>query len=89
MSIMSNEEVIPITNELVEELFMNMMQYQLCKCRSHGEEKKKLKSEIESLKSKLLASAKGTKMEEKVQKEGKQDKMKWGWFYNRNYGWDH
>jgi hypothetical protein len=65
-----------------------MMQYQLCKSRSCAEENKKLKSENESLKHKLLANTEGTKMEEKVQKEGMQDEMKWCWFYDRNYGWD-
>ncbi len=88
ISVKSNEEVIPITDELVDELFMNMMQYQLHKSRSCAEENKKLKSENASLKCKLLASAEGTKMEEKVQKQGMQDEMTWCWFYDRNYGWD-
>jgi hypothetical protein len=88
MSVKSNEEVIPITDKLVDELFTNMTKYQLRKSRSRAEENKKLKSEIESLKHKLLANAEGTKMEEKVQKEGTQNEMKWCWFYDRNYGWD-
>jgi hypothetical protein len=79
MSVKSNEEIIPITDKLVDEHFTNMTQYQLRKSRSRAEENKKLKSENESLKCKLLASTKGTKMEEKVQ---------WCWFYDRNYGWD-
>ena len=88
MSVKSNEEVIPIPEEFVEKHIMNMMQYQLWYSNSHAEEIKLLKSEVKSLKSKVLASAKGTKMEEKAQKEDAQDNMKWCWFYDRNYGLD-
>jgi hypothetical protein len=85
MSVKSNEEVIPIPDKFVEEHITNMMQYQFGKSRSRAEEIKLLKSENKSLKSKLLASVKGTKKEEKAQKEDAQDNMKWCWFYDRNY----
>ena len=88
MSVKSNEEVIPIPDKFVKEHIMNMMQYQFGVSSSRAEQIKLLKSEVESLKNKLLASAKGTKMEEKVQKEDAQDNMKWCWFYDRKYGWD-
>jgi hypothetical protein len=66
MSVKSSDEVIPIPQEFVQKHIMNMLQYHFKVSNCHAKENKLLKSKVESLRSKALASAKDTEMDDKA-----------------------
>jgi hypothetical protein len=63
---------------------MNMLQFHFSLSNCHAEGYELLKSEVEALKSKALASAKDTEMEDKPEMEDTQDNTRWCWLYDRN-----
>ncbi len=89
MSVKSSDKVIPIPQEFIQKHIMNMLQYQHFEVSDcHAKENKLLKSEVKSLRSKALASAKDTEIDDKAKMEDIQDNTRWCWFYDKNTGFD-
>jgi hypothetical protein len=84
----SSDKVIPILPEFIQKHIMNMLQYHFEVSNCNAKENNLLKSEVESLRGKALASAKDTEMDDKAKMEDIQDNTRWCWFYNRNTGLD-
>jgi hypothetical protein len=55
---------------------------------NHAQDAKGQKSEIKAFKSKALAIAKDTEMEDMAEMEDTQDNARWCWLYDRNTNFD-
>jgi hypothetical protein len=90
MVVKNDEEEIPISDELVQEHIVNMLNLYFRLSNSHACDAECQKSELEALQSNALARAKEAEMENMAEMEGKpetedtQDNTRWCWLYDRN-----